>query len=167
MDDWQLIALSVGNGRTKSQCRQHWTRGLDQKICKEQWPSGQDERLIELVIAFSEKSWTCVAAELGNRCDVQCRYRYKQLQKEPGFDERMAAAAERAPVAGDPERTESQDRRPTAAYALPHLEVNAGPRDGANLRPVLVVLPTDPDSTLTRTRPAAVGGRTPTVTVRL
>jgi hypothetical protein len=95
VDDWQLIAAFVGNGRTKSQCSQRWMRGLDPKICKEQWPSDQDERLIGLVAAFGEKSWTRVAAELGNRCDVQCRYRYKQLQKEPGFEERMAAASER------------------------------------------------------------------------
>jgi hypothetical protein len=119
MDNWQLIALFVGNGRTKSQCSQRWTRGLDPKICKEQWPSGQDDRLIELVAAFGEKSWTRVAAELGNRCDVQCRYRYKQLQKEPGFDERMAAAAERARQSAIPSAPKPSTRRRKAADQVP------------------------------------------------
>jgi hypothetical protein len=95
LDDWQLIALFVGNGRTKSQCSQRWSRGLDPKICKEQWSPVQDDRLIELVALYGEKCWTRVAMELGNRCDVQCRYRYRQLQKEPGFDAKHANAVEK------------------------------------------------------------------------
>jgi hypothetical protein len=95
LDDWQLIALFVGNGRTKSQCSQRWSRGLDPKICKEQWSPDQDDRLVDLVALYGEKCWTRVAAELGNRCDVQCRYRYRQLQKEPGFDAKRADALEK------------------------------------------------------------------------
>jgi hypothetical protein len=95
LDDWQLIALFVGNGRTKSQCSQRWSRGLDPRICKEQWSPEQDDRLIDLVALYGEKCWTRVAAELGNRCDVQCRYRYRQLQKEPGFGAKRGDALER------------------------------------------------------------------------
>jgi hypothetical protein len=91
-DDWQVVAMFVGNGRTKAQCSQRWFRGLDPKICKEQWTPEQDSRLIALVAALGEKNWTRIALEIGNRCDVQCRYRYKQLQKDAGFDEKQSAA---------------------------------------------------------------------------
>jgi hypothetical protein len=37
---------------------------------------------------------------LGNRSDVQCRYRYRQLQKERGFEEERGRRLERAPVIG-------------------------------------------------------------------
>jgi hypothetical protein len=95
LDNWQLIALFVGNGRTKSQCSQRWSRGLDPKICKEQWSPEQDDRLIDLVALYGEKSWTRVAMDLGNRCDVQCRYRYRQLQKEPGFHAKHSDSLEK------------------------------------------------------------------------
>jgi nuclear transport factor 2 (NTF2) superfamily protein len=94
--DWQLIAMFVGNGRTKAQCSQRWTRGLDPKLCKEQWSTEEDARLVDLVALYGEKSWTRIVSELGNRCDVQCRYRYKQLQKDVGFEEKLTAAIERA-----------------------------------------------------------------------
>jgi hypothetical protein len=95
-DAWQIVASFVGNGRTKAQCSQRWNRGLDPKICKEHWPREEDDRLMGLVARFGEKSWTRVAGEIGNRSDVQCRYRYKQLQKDPGFAERQAAALQGA-----------------------------------------------------------------------
>jgi hypothetical protein len=97
---WDAIAQFVGNGRTKAQCSQRWSRGLDPKICKEHWDNEQDEKLIELVARYGEKSWTSIAIEIGNRCDVQCRYRYKQLEKGPGFAEKFAAAVETAKRAG-------------------------------------------------------------------
>jgi hypothetical protein len=90
--DWRVIASFVGNGRTKAQCSQRWSRGLDPKICKEQWSKGEDDHLIELVALYGEKAWTRISSELGNRCDVQCRYRYKQLQKDPEFDANLARA---------------------------------------------------------------------------
>jgi hypothetical protein len=88
LDAWPVVAAFVGNGRTKAQCSQRWSRGLDPRISKDHWPSEQDERLVELVGIYGEKSWTRIASELGNRCDVQCRYRYKQLQKDPAFAEK-------------------------------------------------------------------------------
>jgi hypothetical protein len=96
LDAWRLIALFVGNGRSKSQCSQRWSRGLDPRISKDQWLAGEDDRLIDLVAICGEKCWTRVASELGNRCDVQCRYRYKQLQREDGFAPKRAAAAQKA-----------------------------------------------------------------------
>jgi hypothetical protein len=97
---WQAISQFVGNGRTKAQCSQRWSRGLDPKICKEHWEDEQDDKLVELVARYGEKSWTRIASELGNRCDVQCRYRYKQLEKAPGFAEKFAAALETAKQTG-------------------------------------------------------------------
>jgi hypothetical protein len=99
LEEWEVVSRFVGNGRTKAQCSQRWSRGLDPKICKRTWSRDDDDRLIGLVALYGEKSWTRVASELGNRCDVQCRYRYKQLQKDPCFPERYAAALEAAPKA--------------------------------------------------------------------
>lgn len=37
---------------------------------------------MHLVQFYGEKSWTLIASKLGNRCDVQCRYRYRQMIRE-------------------------------------------------------------------------------------
>jgi hypothetical protein len=96
MGDWRAIAHFVGNSRTKSQCRQRWTRGLDPNINKTKWTPEQDSRLLMIVQIFGSKSWSKVSGELGNRCDVQCRYRYKQLIKDPQFPVLEAKAAQAA-----------------------------------------------------------------------
>jgi hypothetical protein len=36
-----------------------------------------------MVERFGQKAWTRIAMEFGNRCDVQCRYRFNQLQQVP------------------------------------------------------------------------------------
>ena len=56
LDSWSLVASYVGNGRTRAQCSQRWFRGIDPTRVK-------------------------VAREMQTRCDVQCRYRYAQIQK--------------------------------------------------------------------------------------
>ena len=38
--------------------------------------------LLYYVNIFGEKSWMRVANQIGSRSDVQCRYRFHQLQKE-------------------------------------------------------------------------------------
>jgi hypothetical protein len=96
LQDWQAVSIFVGNGRSKSQCSQRWLRGLDPKISKFQWSEDQDARLLELIAIHGEKNWTRVSTELGNRCDIQCRYRFKQLQKQDGFAEKMKIAIESA-----------------------------------------------------------------------
>lgn len=121
LDDWQRLAIFVGNGRTKFQCCQRWTRGLDPKLSKDEWTPDLDDKLLQLIAIHGEKSWTRLAVDFGNRCDVQCRYRYKQLLKEERFAERMAAA--RAKVTADPSealrdsRTKTQPPPPPAAAA--------------------------------------------------
>jgi hypothetical protein len=104
LDDWQRVAAFVGNGRTKSQCCQRWNRGLNPKISKSEWTADLDKQLLQLVALHGEKSWTRVANEFGNRCDVQCRYRYKQLQKDENFSTKMSEAREatQALIQGNP-----------------------------------------------------------------
>ena len=82
LDAWSRVAQFVGSGRTRSQCSQRWFRVLDPKISKEVWTKDESKRLLDLVSRYGSKSWTKIAAELGDRSDVQCRYHYKQLQKE-------------------------------------------------------------------------------------
>jgi hypothetical protein len=94
-DDWSRVAAFVGSGRTKSQCHQRWTRGLDPRIAKENWTPQQDEVLLMLVALYGQKCWTRISKGLGNRCDVQCRYRYSVLQKESGFAAKMQTAKQK------------------------------------------------------------------------
>jgi hypothetical protein len=82
IENWTAISKFVGNGRTRSQCSQRWYRGLDPTICKDQWLKEEEDKLIELVSVRGDRSWTQIASKMGNRSDVQCRYKYKQLQKE-------------------------------------------------------------------------------------
>lgn len=82
LDAWGSVARFVGNSRTKAQCCQRWTRGLDPRLSKIQWTKEEDKKLMDLIARYGPKSWTKIAAEFGNRCDVQCRYRFKQITAE-------------------------------------------------------------------------------------
>ncbi|KAH0788566.1 Myb-like DNA-binding domain containing protein [Histomonas meleagridis] len=81
-DNWNEVAPFVGNGRLRSQCSQRWLRVLDPKISKLAWTIEEDSILLQYVKIFGEKNWMKVANQMGTRSDVQCRYRYQQLQKE-------------------------------------------------------------------------------------
>jgi len=81
-DSWALVSNFIGNNRTRAQCSQRWNRGLDPKISKEQWSYEDDLVLLRLVSIYGERGWTHIAAGMGNRSDVQCRYHYKQLKKD-------------------------------------------------------------------------------------
>lgn len=85
-DNWVSVAAFVGNGRTRAQCSQRWTRGLDPRISKDKWSPEDEESLMRLVIQYGTKSWTRIAQEIGNRSDVQCRYHYKQMKQEMDLD---------------------------------------------------------------------------------
>jgi hypothetical protein len=89
LDSWQSVATFVGNGRSKAQCAQRWTRGLDPKLRKCSWTAQEDMQLVMLVLQLGPNRWTRIAGEIGNRCDVQCRYRFKQLQRDDHFFERF------------------------------------------------------------------------------
>jgi hypothetical protein len=81
-DNWPAVAAFVGNGRTRAQCAQRWIRGLDPRISKERWTPEDGARLAELVARYGTKSWSRIAAEMGNRSDVQCRYHYSQMTQD-------------------------------------------------------------------------------------
>jgi hypothetical protein len=98
MDNWTLIASFVGNGRTRSKCSQRWYRGLNPSVVKGQWSKDEEDRLIQLVRASRDQSWTKIALQLGNRSDVQCRYRYHQLVKERMIPEQTLVPLMMMPV---------------------------------------------------------------------
>jgi hypothetical protein len=105
-ENWNVIARYVGNGRTRSQCSQRWQRGLDPRISRSRWSAEEEALLLELVARHGQKSWIRISSALGNRSDVQCRYRFHQIQKgraasddggaeaEPGTDDTGGAPAE-------------------------------------------------------------------------
>jgi hypothetical protein len=82
LDNWSAVASFVGSSRTRSQCSQRWIRGLDPRISRTQWTPEEDTALVRLVETYGEKAWIRVSQGLGTRSDVQCRYRYKQIQRE-------------------------------------------------------------------------------------
>ena len=82
MANWTAISKFIGNGRTRSQCSQRWHRGLDPRICKDQWTREEEVKLVALVRQYGDASWTNIASKMGNRSDVQCRYRYRQIMRE-------------------------------------------------------------------------------------
>lgn len=81
-DSWSNVAKFVGGGRSRSQCSQRWIRVLDPRISKEHWAKEEEEKLLKLISIHGEKSWMKIAQLLGNRSDVQCRYKYIQLHKD-------------------------------------------------------------------------------------
>lgn len=97
LDAWGSVARFVGNSRTKAQCCQRWTRGLDPRLSKIQWTKEEDRKLMDLIARYGPKSWTKIASEFGNRCDVQCRYRFKQITAEEN-DKESAEPLGRVPL---------------------------------------------------------------------
>jgi hypothetical protein len=81
-ENWPMIAAFVGGNRTRAQCAQRWHRGLDPKILKRNWTREEEKKLIDSVRTHGEKAWTRIAADFGNRSDVQCRFRYQFLCKK-------------------------------------------------------------------------------------
>jgi hypothetical protein len=79
IDDWGTVANFVGYERSRAQCAQRWSRGLNPMINKCRWSPREDEQLRRLVDRYGAKSWTTIAREMCTRTDVQCGYRWKQL----------------------------------------------------------------------------------------
>lgn len=82
LDNWVAVAKFVGNGRTRAQCAQRWSRGLDPKISKDQWTQEDENKLINLMRENRNKGWTAISQGMGNRSDVQCRYHFLQMQRD-------------------------------------------------------------------------------------
>ena len=89
LSDWSSVSAFVGNNRSQAQCSQRWIRGINPNLSKNSWSQEEDDRLLKLIALHGTKSWTHIASHFGNRCDVQCRYRYYQLYRQLDFQERM------------------------------------------------------------------------------
>ena len=81
-ENWPLVTSLVGGDRTRSQCSQRWHRVLNPKISKSNWSREEEQKLLNAVQEYGNKAWTRIATEMGNRSDVQCRFRYKFLVKK-------------------------------------------------------------------------------------
>lgn len=81
LENWSTVAMFVGNDRTRAQCSQRWSRGLNPRISKDTWSTEEENLLIQLVQQYGDKSWTKISSMLGNRSDVQCRYHFHQISK--------------------------------------------------------------------------------------
>lgn len=90
---WSIVAAFVGRGRSRAQCSQRWLRGLDPTISRDVWSEKEDDTLRELVATHGVNRWVKVAKSLPGRCDVQCRYRFRQLRKreKEGLEEEDVA----------------------------------------------------------------------------
>ena len=82
LENWVSVAKFVGNGRSRAQCAQRWVRGLDPRISKDQWSPEDEEKLLNLIKHNGSKGWTTIAAGMGNRSDVQCRYHFLQMRRD-------------------------------------------------------------------------------------
>jgi hypothetical protein len=134
--DWHSIAGFVGNSRTKSQCYQRWTRGLDPHIDRAKWTPEQDAQLLMLTHVYSDKSWSKICSHFGNRCDLQCRSRYRQLRKDDRFPEMQkeaaSAAAEFRKANGIPDKDDPQ-RAKAGKQALPSIYMLMAPPEHAGI----------------------------------
>jgi hypothetical protein len=120
-DNWNLVAQFVGNNRTRSQCSQRWQRGLDPRISRSRWTPEEEAKLLQLVEKHGQKSWIRISATLGNRSDVQCRYRYHQILR----------GRSAGPVPTDVEEVEEVEETPTVESGKEEeKEEDSGERSG-------------------------------------
>ena len=82
IENWNMISSNFVVTKTRAQCNQRWFRTLDPSISKDPWTQNEDKELIRIVHIVGEKSWAEIGRQLGNRSDIQCRYRYQLLKKE-------------------------------------------------------------------------------------
>ncbi|OHT12950.1 Myb-like DNA-binding domain containing protein [Tritrichomonas foetus] len=87
LNNWNSVAQFVGSGKTSTQAWRRWARVLNPKISKEAWTNKEDKKLIALVNNLGERNWLKISQLIGNRSDIQCRYRYFQIQKHISFNE--------------------------------------------------------------------------------
>ncbi|OHS98645.1 Myb-like DNA-binding domain containing protein [Tritrichomonas foetus] len=108
-NNWNEIAIFVGNNRTRAQCMQRWSRGLHPHISRLQWTEEEDRKLKENVRLFGEKSWKHISVLHGNRSDIQCRYRYNQLKEIE--NRRLVEAAAQKTKTDETEKTQEKSNQ--------------------------------------------------------
>lgn len=126
LENWNEVAQYVGNGRTRSQCSQRWIRVLDPRISKANWTKEEVQKLIDLVLLYGEKSWAKVSAKMGNRSDVQCRYRYQQIPKSHLLQSKAEKSYESSPK---DESVEEEHSEPASMTPDPMLFTSAAQHD--------------------------------------
>ena len=127
LENWNEVSQFVGNGRTRSQCSQRWIRVLDPRISKSNWTKEEEAKLVELVLLYGEKSWAKVSSKMGNRSDVQCRYRFQQIpkaqimqfQKDSSSDSFKLSTKEEKPVKIAPQNAIARAKSTMTQFALP------------------------------------------------
>ena len=83
-DNWEIIAKEVGNGRTRGQCSQRWSRCLNPDILHVKWTPEEEKKLLELVRIHGTKAWKKITETLTKRSDAQCRFHYRLILKRRG-----------------------------------------------------------------------------------
>ena len=83
-DNWGVIAKEVGNGRTRGQCSQRWSRCLNPDILHGKWTPEEEKTLLELVRIHGTKAWKKITEILTKRSDAQCRFHYRLILKRNG-----------------------------------------------------------------------------------
>jgi hypothetical protein len=78
LKNWSTVAMYIGSNRNRSQCSQRWKRCLDPDISKDAWTADEEARLLELVHQHGTQCWAKMADLMISRCDVQCRYKFRQ-----------------------------------------------------------------------------------------
>ncbi|OHT04173.1 hypothetical protein TRFO_28402 [Tritrichomonas foetus] len=94
LGSWSQVARFVGAGRNRSTCSQRWCRVLDPGIKKDEWTKEEELNLCRLAKIHGTQNWSKVSHLLNNRSDVQCRYRYGQLEKTGKLAEYQAQIEE-------------------------------------------------------------------------
>jgi hypothetical protein len=96
--NWNHVAAFVGGGRLRSQCAQRWCRCLDPRISRRHWCEDEEAKLIALISQRGRAEWTGIAAEMGNRSDVQCRYHFLQMQRNGKVPKKTPATEQKRDV---------------------------------------------------------------------
>jgi hypothetical protein len=55
---------------------------VNPSINRLKWTREDEEKLLSSVAEYGSSAWVRVSRELGNRSDVQCRFRYQYLSKK-------------------------------------------------------------------------------------
>ncbi|KIL68331.1 hypothetical protein M378DRAFT_101176 [Amanita muscaria Koide BX008] len=79
-DNWLIVAKTVSENATASQCEGRFFRMVDPSIKKGLWTQEEDARLRKAVEAHGN-SWIDVASTMSGRTNNQCRERWMHQQK--------------------------------------------------------------------------------------
>jgi hypothetical protein len=120
--NWTSVAEFVGARRTRGECSQRWSRGLDPCITLTAWTPAEEKVLVEEAAKSATPHWMAIARKLGNRSDVQCRYHYVRMSRA-GLVPPIITAAEAMQL--DPRAVEAAQ---ATAADLPLMTAPAGRR---------------------------------------